>query len=237
MFLIAMCDDEATSLKLNFELTRRILDQEGIQYEIDTFSDMGQMIDAVCGMTKSGKSYDLLLSDILTAGLNGIEAARRLRALGKKLDIVFISTTAEYALDGYCVKALRYLKKPVKQEELRAALLESYENSLKNGFLVIHTGEKVYRVRYRDIYYVEGMGRDLMVHLRNETLITRRKLSDLEKLLPAAQFMRCHRSYIVNLKHVIGLERYQATLQNLETVPVSQLQYQAAKTRFLEHID
>lgn len=234
MFRIVICDDEATSLKLNLELTKRIMEKEQIEYEIDTFSDMEHMIDAVCGKNKGEKSYDLLLSDILTTGLNGIEAAKKLRSLGKNMDIVFISTTAEYALDGYSVKALRYLKKPVDQEELRLVILESYQNYLKNGFLVVNTLERVYRIRYRDIYYLESSGRDLVIHLKNEELTTRMKLSDVEKTLTGPSFIRCHRSYIVNLMRTVSIERYQITLSNGDVVPVSQAQYSFVKTRFLE---
>lgn len=234
MFRIAICDDEATSLKLNLELTKRILEKEQIEHEIDTFSDMEHMIEATCEKSNEGKSYDLLLSDILTTGLNGIDAAKQLRAFGKKMDIVFISTTADYALDGYSVKALRYLKKPVDIQELRTAILESYANYLNNGFLVVNTAEKVYRVKYQDIYYLESSGRELFVHLRRDSLVMKMKLSDVEKILIGPMFVKCHRSYIINMSHVMSIERYQVTLQNGELVPVSQLQYNAVKARFLE---
>ena len=110
MFKIAICDDEMTSLMINKALTEQILEDAHIDYQITTYEDMASMIK---GVLDESADFDLLLSDILAVGMNGIEAAEEIRRLGDKLPIVFISSTAEYALDGYRVNALRYLQKPV----------------------------------------------------------------------------------------------------------------------------
>ena len=106
MFRVAICDDEATSLQLNTILVETILKEEGISYELRTFDDIETMSEE---LSRPGQPYDVLLSDILAPGMNGIEAAERLRGIGERLDIIFISSTAEFALEGYKVNALRYL--------------------------------------------------------------------------------------------------------------------------------
>ena len=163
MFRVAICDDEATSLKLNTILTEKILNEEGIVHEIKTFEDMESMINAV---TKPNSPFDVLLSDILATGMNGIEAAEKLRELGDRLDIIFISTTAEYALEGYRVQALRYLQKPVDIEKLREALLQSYRKQAHKGGLSVTSEGKVYNINFKDILYIESSGREVELVLK-----------------------------------------------------------------------
>lgn len=230
MFKIAICDDEATSLKLNYVLTEKILTEEGIEFEISTFEDMREMTQA---LSKQKTGYDVLLSDILTTDMNGIEAAEQLRKLGEKLDIIFISTTAEYALDGYRVQALRYLQKPVDIEKLKEALLISYKKraTTKESMSVTSEG-KIYNINYKQIVYIESDARDIRIVLKDRVLLVHMKISDMEKMLPENRFFRCHRSYIINLGEMENLERYQTTMKNRDVLPVSQQLYNDTKKRY-----
>lgn len=230
MFKIAICDDEATSLKLNYVLTEKILTEEGIEFEISTFEDMREMTQA---LSKQKTGYDVLLSDILTTDMNGIEAAELLRSLGEKLDIIFISTTAEYALDGYRVQALRYLQKPVDIEKLKEALLISYKKraTTKESMSVTSEG-KIYNINYKQIVYIESDARDIRIVLKDRVLLVHMKISDMEKMLPEDRFFRCHRSYIINLGEMENLERYQTTMKNQDVLPVSQQLYNDTKKRY-----
>lgn len=231
MYRIAICDDESTSLALNKSLTEHILKEEGITFEISTFQDMNEMIKVV---TSETKPYDVLLSDILTTGMNGIEAAEKLRELGEKMAIIFISSTADFALDGYRVNALRYLQKPVNVERLREALLKAYSQAREKGQIIVTVADKVYRVAYSDILYLESKARDVHLYLKEGSLIARMKFSEAQKLLPDQMFVRCHRSYIVNIQYVVKVERYQATITNQLQVPISQAQYSGTKKQFLQ---
>lgn len=203
MYRIAICDDEATSLALNSSLTKKILEEEKIDYVIDTFSNMNDMIQCV---TNAVTPYDILLSDILTTEMNGIDAAAK----------------------------LRYLQKPYEPETLREALLSAYKQLRKKEGLHLTSGDKTYRLSYADILYMESDSRDVHFHMKKGNMITIRiKLADLEKMLPEGVFCRCHRSYIINMQHVIRVERYQATLENQKIVPISQMQYNETKRMFM----
>ena len=232
MFRIAICDDEATSLKLNVALTEKILKEEQIEFEIVTFDNMRKMLET---LTKPAQPFDILLSDILTTDMNGIEAAEKIRELGEKLDIIFISTTAAYALDGYRVQALRYLQKPVDIEKLREALLLSYKKNASREKISVTADGKVHNVNFRDIIYVESDARDVHIVREDKILITHMKISDMEKLLPKEHFFRCHRTYIVNLAAVEHMERYQATMKNGDLVSISQQMYTEMKTKFYKY--
>ena len=234
MVKIAICDDEATSVQLNKALTEKILKEERVEYEIDCFNDMQEMIDAL-SKVNSVYHYNVLLCDILTTDINGIDAAKRIRELGEQLDIVFISSTAEYALDGYSVQALRYLQKPVDVEKLREALMISYRKSQdKTGLSVISDG-KPCSIKFDDIIYIESQAREIDIHFGEEIVTTHIKISDVEKMLPDNLFYRCHRSYIINLSKIKHLERYDVTMNNDEYLPVSQQLYSETKTRYFKY--
>jgi len=221
MFRVAICDDEGTSLVLNKGLTEKILKESKIEYKIDTFQSLTELLK-VMEERRTERGYDLLLCDILTKEMNGIEAARQIRMLGEQLDIIFISSTAEYALEGYQVQALRYLKKPVDYDKLKEAILLSNKRHESAGNIHIMVDSRDVVLDYSDIYYVESATRDVNISLGDNMLTTHEKISDMEMLLPEEQFFRCHRAYIVNLAKIASIERYEITLVNGERVCVSQ---------------
>ncbi|MBO7374729.1 MAG: response regulator transcription factor [Lachnospiraceae bacterium] len=233
MFKIAICDDEMTSLMINRALTEQVLEEEHIEYQITTFEDMYTMMK---GVLDDNSDFDLLLSDILAVGMNGIEAAEEIRRLGDKLPIVFISSTAEYALDGYRVNALRYLQKPVQIDKLREALLEAYSNigKKRTEYLSFQVADKFYKVNYDDIIYLESMGRDTYVVTKTESITVHAKFSDMENKLPSDRFCRCHRSYIINMSEVKDIARYRFLTKGGVEIPISQLQYADVKQSFID---
>ena len=232
MFKVAICDDEMTSLIINKALTEQILEEEHIEYEITTFEDMPSMIR---GVLDENADFDLLLSDILAVGMNGIEAAEEIRRLGDKLPIVFISSTADYALDGYRVNALRYIQKPVQIDKLKEAILEARASSLSkaNEYLSFQVADRFYKVNLDDIIYLESMGRDTHVVTKTETICVHAKFSDMEEKVPSNRFIRCYRSYIINLSEVKDIARYRFLTKGGIEIPISQLQYTDVKKDFI----
>lgn len=234
MFKVAICDDEETSVHLNKALVEKILIDNGISYEIQTFQDMRVMIDELTKLTVA-QPFNVLLCDILTTDMNGIEAAEKLRQLGEKIDIIFISSTAEFALEGYKVQALRYIQKPVDIDILKEAILLSYHKySCKEGIAVSVEGKSV-NISFEDISYIESCGRDIEIHVQDKIMTTHIKISDMEKMLPADTFFRCHRSYIVNFNYMDSIERYQVTMKDGDIIPVSQQLYAETKNRYLKY--
>jgi len=232
MFRVAICDDEATSLQINEALTSQVLTEEGIDYETVCFMDMESMINA---LSEKDADYDVLLCDILAVGMNGIEAAKELRRLGENISIIFISSTAEYALEGYQVNALRYLQKPIQLEKLRDALLSAYKmKAAKGDTLTFQVGDRLYKIPFGEIEYLESQGRETIVCTLNEQIAVHMKFSDMEQLLPEDSFVRCHRSYIINMHYVKDLARYRFLTKRGVEIPVSQLQYVDVKKKFME---
>jgi DNA-binding LytR/AlgR family response regulator len=227
----AIIDDRADDRETLFKELDTVLREKGYRVDsIDLFDSGEQFLNAF----EPGK-YDLLFFDIYMDGMNGIEAAKELRRLGERLSIVFISSTAEYALEGYQVDALRYLQKPIQYDKLREALLSAYKmKSVKGDTLTFQVGDRLYKIPFGEIEYLESQGRETVVSTINEQISVHMKFSDMEQLLPEDTFIRCHRSYIVNLLEVENIERYQATMKNQDYIPISQQQYTEMKNRMFQ---
>ncbi|MBC6608053.1 response regulator transcription factor [Hymenobacter sp. BT188] len=228
-------DDEPLALKL----VSHFIEQTPFLQLVGTYSSA---VAALRGLQHQPTPVDLLFLDIQMPDLNGLELARVLDRGpgGNGPRVVFTTAFNQYALEGYKVDALDYLLKPFTYEEfLRAAQKAQSYAALKQpssspapnassvpapeeDYLYLKVEYQLVRVPYQDILYVEGLKDYVKVHRRSEArpLLSLMSLKSLEERLPARQFMRIHRSYIVGLQHITAIGRGAVQI-GAETIPVS----------------
>lgn len=189
----------------------------------------------------SSDPVDLMYVDINMPDLNGIDFVRSLNNAPK---IIFITAYNEYALEGFRVNALDYLLKPVSYGDfLRSAnkAAKFYEDSIVTDdermhdmkYLFVKAGYKVVRICLDDIIYIEGKREYVLIHLKNnKTIMPLISLTLLEKQLPSDNFMRVHRSYIVNLKEIVTIDHYVIVFDKNIYIPVSE-QYKEIFQNFI----
>lgn len=232
MFRIAVCDDEKIFAEETAAHCRAILEKKEASGEVAVFTSGRDLVNAY---TK-GESFDLLLLDILMDGMDGIELAVAIREMDKKVPIVFITSTAQYALKGYEVQAYRYLLKPVKRIELEPILTERLREKSKKRWLSLKEGAAVRRIPFEDIIFVETAGRKAIIHTDAESFTFAGRLAELESELPADKFLRCHQSYILNFSYVFEIHRYEAVLTDHTVIPISRTYWEKVKSTFLRKI-
>ncbi|MBE6036285.1 MAG: response regulator transcription factor [Clostridiales bacterium] len=232
MFRIAVCDDEKIFADEVALCCRTILEKKQAAGEVAVFSCGRDLVDAYV----KGETFDLLLLDILMDGMDGIELATAIRELDKKVPIVFVTSTAQYALKGYEVQAYRYLLKPVKQIELEPILAERLREKGKKRWLSLKDGAAVRRIPFEEIIYVETAGRKAIIHTDGENFTFAGRLAELENELPADRFLRCHQSYILNFSYVFEIHRYEAVLTDHTVIPISRTYWEKVKSTFLRKI-
>lgn len=232
MYYIAICDDE----KVFMDETRLLL------YNI--FSDFGESVvincfDTIEKLRSSKQRYNLLILDIMIGDDNGIEFADYLRAKGLETDIIFVSSSPEFALAGYNAYPVDYLLKPVNEKKLRETLSRCLRNRRSVPSLVINSKElgKV-KISVDEIAYCEVIRTDIAVHRINGSDLTMvGTFFDFCEKLPKKDFYRCHRSYVVNMKCVERIDRYSFTLQNGDAVPIAKNSYNDAKKYFVDYVN
>lgn len=178
----------------------------------------GYTVAAECSKALEGfrllqnTAIDLLFLDIQMPQLSGLEL---LRALHQRPKVILISAHREYALEGFELDVLDYLLKPVSFERFLKALdkFRQHQSSASPGqtaaalptaadsHLFIRADRKTVKLELAQVLYIESMSDYLKIHTPGNTYLTKEKISTIEQKLPA-QFLRIHRSFIINLHHL-----------------------------------
>ncbi|WP_321335466.1 LytTR family DNA-binding domain-containing protein [uncultured Bacteroides sp.] len=194
----------------------------------------------------SEEEVDLIFVDINMPDLNGMDFVR---SLVMRPLIIFTTAYSEYAVEGFKVDAVDYLLKPFsfqdflkaadkarKQLEYRSTWSgENEANIVNDGSLFVKSDYKVVRININEIKYVECMSEYVRIFTEGEekpimTLLSMRKL---EERLPTNQFMRVHRSYIVNLQKIVEISRLRIIFDGNTYIPIGE----NYKEKFTEYIN
>lgn len=147
------------------------------------------------------KTYDIALLDICMPGSLGTDIAREMLAKASGTNIIFLTTSDEYAVEAFAINATHYLLKPFTQEQFDAALERAVAKMPKEILLSLTCVDGIYRVRISEIIFIESQGHYLLFHLSSgKTLKQRGKMTEMyEKLKKYPEFIRIGASYIANL--------------------------------------
>ena len=175
---IAVCDDEAIDRQQAEMLTNEIMAAEGLDCSVSTYESATALLTSI----QDGTQFHILLLDVMMEGLDGMELAAALRKLGDDTAIIFISSNRELALRGYEVSAARYLAKPLREEQLREALLYCCKTFCEKKEILLPTSKGQRGISLSDILYAEAMERVTKLALTDRTEEISMKFSDLSAL-------------------------------------------------------
>lgn len=167
-------------------------------------------------------NIDLVFLDINMPEISGISFAK---SINKKIKIIFTTAYRDYAVEGFELKAVDYLLKPITFERLLQAIntyFGVYNDSKQNivsstekiDFIFVKVDRKMIKIEFEDIIYIESLSDYIKLHLKESTIVTRETISAIEAKLPSNSFLRIHRSFIVSLKHISSFTNEYITVQN-----------------------
>lgn len=235
MLRIAICDDLPGEREVLGRFLRAYFSAHPYEYAVTEYGQGETLVDDY----EDGEAgYDLVFLDIFMDGILGMECARALRRFAPKVPIVFLTTTPDYALESYDVRAYGYLVKPLDQEKAAALLdrflREDYDGRQKT--LLLREGGRGRRIAYREIEFIESRRNVLLVRLENgEEHRIYAKLDDVERELDGHGFLRCHQSYIVNMERVRVVEK-DFILASGARVPIRQREAKAIREAYFEYV-
>ncbi len=164
-------------------------------------------------------SVDLLFLDINMPQLSGISFYKSLQNPPK---VIFTTAYSEYAIEGFEVEATDYLLKPFSFERFVKAVSKIKAlNDDKTNHIIIKSEKKLHQVKIDDIYFIEGLGDYIKVHLKNNFLVTYKSLKKMNELLPKSVFIQVHKSFIINKNKLDYIEGNLAIV-NTNNIPLGQ---------------
>ena len=156
------------------------------------------------------QKIDIFFLDINMPDISGLSLAK---SINQKAKIIFTTAYREYAVDGFNLQAVDYLLKPISFDRFLQSIHKCFEgvcfidseikiekSVLKNDFIFVRSDRKMIKINFDEIQYVESLSDYIKIHSVDKTITTRETISNIETKLPAKNFLRIHRSYIVNLK-------------------------------------
>ncbi len=185
----------------------------------------GTCSDAICAHNfLRDNEVDLLFLDINMPKLSGISFLKNLKNAPL---VIFTTAYSEYALEGFELNAIDYLKKPFSFERfckafyraeglflLKQPAPDNNSNKHEQSFLFIKSDKKTIKVDFSEIYFIEGLGDYIKLHLDGKKIVTNLSMKKIISLLPDKMFYRIHKSYIISLEKIESVEGNMVKINN-----------------------
>lgn len=206
MYNIALIEDDPGAMTLLKSHLETYAGAHNVQFNIKEFGK------SISFLTNYAGNYDVVFMDIKLPDLNGMAAAKKLRELDKNVLLVFVTSLAQFAVEGYEVNAFDFIVKPVTYSvfalKMQRVLAQVDGNcSVK---ILISVDDAMLTLESSDIKYVEIMSHNIVYHTVRGELRSYGTLKKVEKTLENANFVRCNSCYLVNLKYVTAVKGFTA---------------------------
>lgn len=186
---------------------------------------------------EENRVWDALFLDIQMPGIDGVELARRIREQDGRVAIVFTTGITDYLQEGYEVAALHYLVKPLDKQKVAVCMeriLDGREQAGDGQICLVETEGVAMRIRAKDIAYIEAFFHETEMHVKEAVYRVREGIGVWkERLSGGGFFVLCHRSYLVNLLHVVRIDKTEVILDSGERIPLSRRSRGAVNEAFI----
>ena len=218
MIHIAICDDEKQMSDHIRTFVSDFFHKKNREISLRTFLSGEELLNY-------DGQIDILFLDIQMKDIDGMETARRLRADKFQGFLIFITVLKEMVFQSFEVQAYDYLVKPVEEKQFERTMerLLASMHSVGEDSLLVQKRYEGRIIRKDEIVFCEIIDRKIYLNLvSDEVLDYYERIENLETKL-GDHFFRCHRSYLINLKHLKGYKNGTAYMDNGKEVPVSRL--------------
>lgn len=216
MVRLAIVEDNAACVEQLQDYLRRYQQEYGAYFDVKVFRDGEQLV------FDYRPEYDILLMDVEMPRMDGISAARAVRKQDPEVLILFITNMAQYAIDGYSVRARSYLLKPVNYYAFSLELKDAIAALQKprQDSIILNIEDTMTRLPIGQILYLESQGHTMLFHTPKQVIRTRVTMKEMEQTLAPYFFARCSVSYLVNLAHVTSVSGTNAMVAG-DALPIS----------------
>lgn len=229
---VAICDDLKADRDILAKFIKSVCDDKKIQVYIDYY-DSGEML----WQSSIDEKYEVYFLDIYMKKLNGIELGYELIRKYPNAAIVFTTSSKDFMYESYDIGAVHYLIKPFSQDSVDVAI----ERCLKivekvESYIEVLINREKRRIQTSKIKYIESQGRYCVIHTTAIKYKVYLRLEGMEEMLNESKFIRCHRSYIVNLDYVRDVKDYDYLLDDETLIPIRRNQKRLLKNYYEDYL-
>lgn len=238
--VIGICDDRREEREYLQALCEAYTDNKKEICEYVLFSG-GKEVLEYC-MDSENSVIDLLFLDIEMSGMSGLELRAAVAKEEKIWRIAFVTSHMESVLDAYGIKTIGFVPKPPTYELVEKSIQIVAEELKENVTIeIVRDKDDVLQIELNDIVYLKAAGSYTEIYTydalqKNESyILSAKKLGDIEKKLSGLSIVRVHKSYLVNLEHILDAEK-SVKLRDIEDeLPVGRSYKETVKTRVREY--
>jgi DNA-binding LytR/AlgR family response regulator len=236
MLLIAVCDDlQSDRLKISDYLKDYCIKKD-YDMHIHSFESGEALVEHYIN---GNAFFDIVFLDIYMSGKNGIMIAKQIRNYDSDCKIIFTTTSTEHALESFEVFPYNYLTKPIAKASFDSVFEKAIESTEteKQKSLSVKAGSTIQTVLYKDILFIESNAKTLNIHtIKAKSFSCFSKLDDLQKQINDKRFLRCHKSFLVNMDYVSSVENNSFKLVDNTQISVTQRNFANIKKMFFDYI-
>lgn len=236
MIKVAFCDDDLSVLnQLN-----TLIDKYRVERNQEiVYVDFNSPLELMAQIEKDLR-LDVLFLDVVMPGENGIEVAREIRQYDTNMKIIFLTSSAEFAVESYAVGAYFYQLKPIWEESffrLMDQVISECEKAQQYS-LILRCKSGITRIDLNKLEYCEVIGRTLLFHMENGMVLERNGSLDelLGYLKQYTNFIRPHRSFVINMEYIQNISYKAVVMECLSEIPIPRGKYTELKDMYLEYV-
>ena len=226
---IAICDDQ---MAMHTELKKHLENYAQKRNLIMIYNDYTNGLDLI----SSQNEYDIIFMDYQMAEIDGLETARQIRKKNTETAIIFLTSFPDIVFDTFEVNAYRFLVKPIDDKKLESALDSFLADNDESNYILIKTDDSNKKININDIIYIEASDKYCNIRTNEGTVLFKKTLSEIEKMLPEDKFFRCHRTYLVGFRHIVSHTSTDILFDNKERALISRVKISPFKKAFTNYI-
>lgn len=235
MIKVAFCDDDSVMVNEISKLFAKYCAENDQKITYMVFNSPLELLAEI----EKGTHFDILLLDVIMPGQNGMNVAREIRQHDRTAKIIFLTSSAEFAVESYEVDAFYYCLKPIGEEVFRR-LMDSAVSECekeKQGSLILRCKSGITRIVLEKLIYCEVIGRTLVFHLEGGACLESNGCLDelSEELAQYGSFLRTHRSFLINMEYIRSISYKAVVLDNQEQIPIPHGKCSEIKKQYLNY--
>lgn len=238
---VAICDDNKIDLHYVTLLIEEFFQKKNINVKIDKFTNPRLLLNKLS--EDENLLYDLFILDVVMPQ-NGIVVAQKINKLFSDAVIIFQSTSRDFAVDAFRVRAFDYFLKPLNKIQVFETLNRLYETIAPSNKTVIQIKDSEFfltSIVIQDINYIESFNRRLLFHLVDgrtvySTTLRNKFLESMPFDLEANNFIACHASFVVNMNQVKSISSNAFIMFNDKSIPISKRAYKDIKKTYINYL-